>query len=161
MCLAQAWWSGSPCKRLSIKGTDTVPLHSGFLPTSSTGLCGETPFSPANLYQPVPMARWTVQEREANMEECGVGCAQKSCRRQHQAGTGTKAWNPLLKASIQLIDQSVTAQEDHWKTMWIAQRVELGCSRGSVWMLGLRHPHCPPPTGTQVPLGSCRLTGRH
>lgn len=39
------------------------------------------------------------------MEECGVGCACKSCRRQHRAGTGTKARNPLLKALSQLVSQ--------------------------------------------------------
>lgn len=63
---------GSPCKRLSIKDTNTMLLPSWSLPTSSTGLCGETPFSLVNLYQPIPMARWVVQEREANMEECSV-----------------------------------------------------------------------------------------
>jgi hypothetical protein len=89
--LAQARWSGSPCKRCSVKDTNIMPLPFWSLHTSSTGLCGETPFSPVNLYRPTPVVRWVAQEREANMEECGVFAS--------PAGGSTKqAQEPRLEA---------------------------------------------------------------
>lgn len=125
------------------------------LHTSSTGFCGETPFSRGNLYRPTPVARWVVQEREVNMKEC-LQVLQAAAPSRHR----NQGLNPPPLPHSQGLEPLVS------QSLWTGRPLEEGvhCSEkriralaGSVWMLGLCHPHW----GLKCLWGSCRFPGHH